>query len=210
MACGHSELFPPFFLTFSDRCVLLCTGLKPSPIFLERFEQFSLSSHSSSSCKNKNCNFHTLLYDRSNSIFSPEKFDLIEFRYQTVDCLFTAYHYYFRNVLKQSGQLFQKLTEASEFHRSLPFIALKRPSVAKKRLLRKRFKFYQKQSRYLLSWNTSNHLTGSTEVIPISFLCDLSKILQSELGSEFLQLFCSISKGQRTFQSNHLSFTIKK
>ena len=106
-------------------------------MFLERFEQFSLSSHSSSSCKNRNCNFHTLLYDGLNSILSSEKFDLVEFRYQTVDCLFTVYHYYFRNVLK----LFQKLTEASEFHRSLPVIALKRPSVAKKRLLVNVFNF---------------------------------------------------------------------
>ena len=84
--------------------------------------------------------FHVLIIHDQLFHNFPKNIPLREFYYQSVDCLLNLN--YFRVISNSQGDTIQDLCKAADFHRSLPYKVLKRPSVEKKRLLRKRFKFF--------------------------------------------------------------------
>ena len=69
-----------------------------------------------------------------------QKLDAFCFNYQHVDCLYTLFKNHFSGrIVFKSGQLFDKLQRAAHFNQKNRGVD-RLPSIAKKRLLRKRFK----------------------------------------------------------------------
>ena len=134
MACGTPDLFPPFFQSFTDCCLLVIFESQPSQIDLNNFEQYVVGSHTKI-CKQVNCSTHIIFFDSLIHSKVTKIFTSTSFRSQQIDCLFTAFKFYFTEIVDLKGSIFQKLLAAVHFHQSLPYPSLKQPSLARKRLL---------------------------------------------------------------------------
>ena len=88
-------------------------------------------------CFVSNCNIHIIL--RGNVEELMKKMDTFCFNYQHVDCLYTLFKYLSSGkVIAKIGQVFGNVQQAVVFnHRSKRLD--RKPSIAKKRLLRKKF-----------------------------------------------------------------------
>ena len=125
---------------------------------LRFFEQFATSEHRAVFCKVPNCQYHLLIRDKS---VDPSSFKIdlsCDFSYQSVDCLFTTFKFYFPCITQNKGFVFQRLLSAIDFHRSLRFPVLTNLRFTRKRLLRKKKNkthFLQKECSFFF-WNRSN------------------------------------------------------
>ena len=118
---------------------------KTAPFFLQTHmkknivsKEYCIARHDDKMCFLPICRSHIVLIGNIKELL--HKLDAFCFNYQHVDCLYTLFKYRFsgKNVVK-SGQLFDNLQRAIHFNqqnRGLDRI----PSIAKKRLLRKKYK----------------------------------------------------------------------
>ena len=84
------------------------------------------------------CKYHIVLIGNVQEL--PQKLDTFCFTYQHVDCLYTLFKYRFSGkAFAKSGQVFQNVQRAVDFnHRNKGVDRM--PSIAKKRLLRKKYR----------------------------------------------------------------------
>ena len=84
------------------------------------------------------CKYHNVLFGNVQELL--KKLDTFCFTYQHVDCLYTLFKYRFSGkVIARSGQVFDDVQRAVDFnHRNKGVDRM--PSIAKKRLLRKKCK----------------------------------------------------------------------
>ena len=101
---------------------------------------FAVSEHRADFCKIPNCQYYLLNQNESIDLASPNLDMNGAFSYQSVDCLFKTFKYYFPCIKNIQGFMFQKLLSAIDFKRSLRFPVLTNLSFTKKRLLRKKFR----------------------------------------------------------------------
>ena len=139
MACGSLDLFPTFFEKYSKNSFLLLVS--DYPIDLTKFEQYSVSLHNSNFCNSPSCQYHILIY--STHLTSSDLSLQCDFSYQSVDCLFTVFKFYFVKIIELKGFIFQKLLSAIDFHKSLPSPVLTSFSVSKKDFFGKNSKLSQ-------------------------------------------------------------------
>ena len=142
----------------------------------ENFNEFMLASHQKTNCTLRDCMFHVLIIDDQLFHNFSKNIPLREFYYQSVDCLFTVSLNYFRAISNSQGDTIQDLCKAADFHRSLPYKVLKRPSVEKKRLLRKRFKFFRSK---VLPGCSSHSLSVKPQYLMSHFIYKIESILNS-------------------------------
>ena len=181
MACGNEHLFPPYFDRFNTNSILMLVNHIPSEHPLSSVNQYVISAHSESICSAKYCNFHILVV-QADDVDTTELLASFQHKilYQPVDCLFTCFSHYFNKILKSKGDIIDKLREACSFHQNLKYPILSRPSVARKRLLRKRFKQYPKGSR--------NNQTPNCVKFNGKFLLQIEYLLNSHIGDSFYYL----------------------
>ena len=187
MACGTPDLFPPFFESFTDCCLLVIFESQPSQIDLNNFEQYVVGSHTKI-CKQVNCSTHIIFFDSLVHCKVTKIFTSTNFRSQQIDCLFTAFKYYFTEIVDLKGFIFQKLLASIHFHQSLPYPSLKQPSLARKRLFRKRFKFHFAKAI------SSRSIPGQR--FNADLISKVEQIVYSPIGSEFVDFINSITLGQ--------------
>ena len=97
------------------------------------------------------CKYHRLLLGNVEELL--KKLDTFCFTYQHVDCLFTLFKYRFSGkIFAKRGQVFDNLQRAVDFNQRNKRVD-RMPSIAKKRLLRKK---YKKTFVQLLSKDKSN------------------------------------------------------
>ena len=215
MACGTSQHFPEYYFKFKDNTIFISSSTFPSSELLNLGEQHAIASHSKSECKIENCSFHLLLFgttlelERSNF---PPKLLPISFQYQGVDCLFTIFYNYFQSVIKLSGSIFLDLQAAVDFHRSFPKPIIRRPSIARKRLLRKRFKSYYAVNSYTgsdtNSFSKTDNKNKQTRVLSSTFASRISHILQTPLAVDLLNIVDMMCDGSGQYQSPSVDFKL--
>ena len=121
--------------------------------FIRKFidtQDYCVSNHSSF-CSVENCKFHLVLIG---SLLDEilQRLDKYHFTYQIVDCIYTLYKYrFYFNIISSRGEVFNQLNRADE-HNLKCRIPKKLPSIAKKRLLRKKFKRHYFSSAHSDSW----------------------------------------------------------
>lgn len=213
MACGSDQHFPAFYSSFSKNSVFISCSSLPSSELLSLGEQHAIASHFGSNCKLENCNFHLLLIgsniEPECSTFLPAYLPT-SFRYQSVDCLFTVFYTYFQSRLKNSGPIFELLCSAVDFHASLAKPLLYRPSIARKRLLRKRFRSYIAK-KDITSVCTSNSVANHTQRPPEishTFLNRLEHILNSNLAVDLYNIIDIMCDGSGHYHSSTSNFTL--
>ena len=175
MAAAMCQALPSFYSEYCQKSLFISI----SSNFYEKYivtNYFCVSTHNSYFSL-ENCKFHILLIDSS--------FDQIlqrlcnfHFTYQIIDCLYTLNKYrFYSNVISSTGEVFNQLDRA--VHHNLKWKgAEKIPSIAKKRLLRKKFKRH-----YLCS----NQKLASTQTIGLVFLERPRKVQNSKYEYNLLK-----------------------
>ena len=101
-------------------------------------KEYCIAGHDDKICFLSNCRYHNIPIGNIKELL--QKLDAFCTNYQHVDCLYTLFKFRFSGkfVLK-SGQLFDNLQRAVQLNQQNRGV-YRMPSIAKKRLLRKKFK----------------------------------------------------------------------
>ena len=122
------------------------------------------------------------------------------FTYQYVDCLYTLFKYRFSGkVIAQSGKVFDNVQRAVDFnHRNKGVDRM--PSIAKKRLSRKKYK------KHLFS---SFQKTKSTQTGRSVFAERIEKVKKTKFELDLIKIVDCFLDGHDNYDSNLVSFKIK-
>ena len=146
MACGDESCFPEYYLKHLTNSVRICLTTEVSLNHFTHFKNLKISKKSELSNLPIDCKYQILLIDSTLVSLLSISLQVLNYYHQRIDCLLNTVLIYFRDSTQSRGPISSQLLSAAEFHQQLPFQILKRPSIARKRLLRKRFRFV-KQAR---------------------------------------------------------------
>ena len=151
-SCSLTFLLPIFFRSFQMAAIMSQTNasfstkiseksLFISAISYEKYivcKDYCIAHHDDETCFLPACKYHIML--RGNVEELLKMLDTFCFTYQHVDCLYTLFKYRFSGkVIAKSGQVFDNLQPAVDFNHKNKGVD-RVPSIAKKRLVRKKFK----------------------------------------------------------------------
>ena len=138
------QLIPSFYTNSSKNSLFISANTYEKYIVSK---EYCIAGHDDKMCFLPNCRYHIILIGIIEGLL--QKLDAFCFNYQHVDILYTVFKYRFSDkIVLKSGKLFDNLQRAVHFNQQN--IGVDRmPSIAKKRLLRKKFKmlllsFFQK------------------------------------------------------------------
>ena len=129
-----------------------------------------------------------------------KKLDTFCFTYQHVDCLYTLFKYRFSGkVIAKSGQVFDNVQRAVGCNHRNKGVD-KMPSIAKKRLLREKYK------KHLFS---SFQKTKTTQTSDSMFAEGIEKVEKTKFEFELIKIVDCFLDGHGNFVSNLVTFKIK-
>ena len=183
-----------------------CTNYSKNSLFLsantyEKFivsKEYCIAGHDDKMFFLPNCRYHIILIGNINELL--QKLDASCFNYQHVDCLYTLFKYRFSGkIVIESGQLFDYLQRAVHFNQQNRGVE-RMPSIAKKRLLRKKYK------KHLLS---SFQKTKSTQTSGSVFADRIEQVKKTKFELELIKIVDCFLDGHGNYTSNLVSFKIK-
>ena len=196
MASAMCQAYPTFYSDYNAKSLFISV----SENFYEKFivTQDYCVSNNSSFGPVENCNFHLVLIGSSLDQIL-QRLDKHHFTYQIVDCIYTLYkHRFYFNIISSRGEVFNQLNRAVE-HNLKCRIPEKLPSVAKKRLLRKKFK------RQNIS---SAQMIASTQTLGSAFLERIRKVQNSKYETDLLKFVDCFIDGFGIVNSERINFSI--
>ena len=135
MAAVMLQVIPSFYTNYSKKSLFI------SAITYEKYivcKEYCIARHDDKMCFLPNCRYHFILIGNIKELL--QNLDAFCFNYQHVDCLYTLFKYRFSGkIVIKSGQLFDNLQKAVHFNQQNRGVE-RMPSIAKKRLLRKKYK----------------------------------------------------------------------
>ena len=135
MASAMCQAYSTFYLNYKAKSLFISV----SENFYEKLivtQDYCVSNHSSF-CPVENCKFHLVLIGSSLDQIL-QRVDKYHFTYQIVDSIYTLYKCrFYSKIISSKGEVFNQLNRAVE-HNLKCRTPEKLPSVAKKRLLRKK------------------------------------------------------------------------
>ena len=144
------------------------------------------------------CRCHIILIGNIKELL--QKLDAFCFNYQHMDCLYTPFKYRFiGKIVIKSGQVFDNLQRAVHFNQQNRGVE-RIPSIAKKRLLRKKYK------KHLLS---SFQKTKSTQITGSEFADRIEQGKKTKFELELIKIVDCFLDGHGIYTSNLVSFKIK-
>ena len=161
-------------------------------------KDYCIAHHNEKTCFLPTCKYHIVLL--GNVLELLKKLDTFCFTYQHVDCLYTLFKYRFSGkVIAKSGQVFDNVQRAVDFnHRNKGVHRI--PSIAKKRLLRKKYK------RHLFS---SFQKTKTTQTSGSVFAERIEKVKKTKFKFELIKIVDCFLDDHGNFDSNLVSLKIK-
>ena len=197
MAAAMCQALPSFYSDYCKKSLFISV----SSDFYEKYivtHDYCVSTHNSL-CSLENCKFHLVLIGISLSqIF--QRLDKYVYIYQEIDCLYTLFkHRFYSSIVTSSGERFNQLRRAVQ-HKLRWKRAEKMPSIAKKRLIRKKFKRH-----YLCS----NQKLASTQTLGSAFLERIRKIQNSKFESDLFKIIDCFVDCHGSVHSDYVSFLIK-
>ena len=128
------------------------------------------------------------------------KLDRFCFTYQGVDCLYILFKYRFSGkIIAKSGNVFDNVQRAISFNQRNRGVD-KMPNIAKKRLLRKKFKQHFMSA---LQKNKSTQTSGSV------FAERIEKVKKTKFELQLIKIVHCFLDGHGNYDSNLVSFKIK-
>ena len=135
MAAIMLQTIPSFYTKFSEKSLLNSANTYEKYIICNNY---CIAHHDDKTCSLPSCKYPILLLGNVEELLN--KLDTFCFTYQHVDCLYTLFKYRFSGeVIAKSGQVFDNVQRAVDFNQRHKGVD-RMPSIAKKRLLRKRYK----------------------------------------------------------------------
>ena len=135
MAAVMLQVILSFYTNFSKTSLFISANTYENYIVSQKY---CIARHDDKMCFLPNCRHHIILIGNIKELL--QKLDAFCFNYQHVDCLYTLFKYRFSGkIVLKSGQLFDNLQRAVHFNQQNRGVD-RMPSVAKKRLLRKKYK----------------------------------------------------------------------
>ena len=195
MAAVMLQVIPGFHTNYSKNSFFI------SAITYEKYivsKDHCIARHDDKMCFLPNCRYHNILIGNIKDLL--QKLDAFCFNYQHVDCLYTLFRYRLsgKTVLK-SKQLFDKLQRAVHFNQQNRGVD-RIPSIAKKRLLRKKFK------KHLFS---SFQKTKSTQTSGSVFADRIEQVKKTNFELELIKIVYCFLDGHGNYTSKLVSFKIK-
>ena len=161
-------------------------------------KDYCIAHHDDKTCFLPACKYHIILLGESEELL--HKLDTFCFTYQHVDCLYTLFKYRFSGkIIAKSGNVFDNVQRAISINQRNRGVD-KMPSIAKKRLLRKKFK-----QRFMsaLQKNKSTQTSGSV------FEERIEKVKKTRFELELIKIVDCFLDGHGNYDSNLVSFRIK-
>ena len=135
MAAITLQTIPGFYATISEKSLFVSATTYEKYIVCK---DYCIAHHNEKTCFLPDCKYHFVLLGNVQEL--RKKLDTFCFTYQHVDCLYRLFKYRFSGkVIAKSGQVFDNVQRAVDFnHRNKGVDRM--PSIAKKRLLRQKYK----------------------------------------------------------------------
>ena len=135
MAAILLQTIPSFYAKVSEKILFI------SAKTYEKFivcKDYCIAHHDDKTCLFPACNYHIILIGEIEELL--HKLDTFCFTYQHVDCLYTLFKYRFNGkIIAKSGNVFDDARRAISVNQRNKGVD-KMPSIAKEKLLRKKFK----------------------------------------------------------------------
>ena len=175
MAAIMLQTIPSFYAKISEKSLFI------SATTFEKYivcKDYCIAHHDDKTCFLPACKYHIKLLGNVEELLKT--LDTFCFTYQHVDCLYALFKYWFSGkVIAKSGQVFDNVQRAVDFnHRNKGVDRM--PSIAKKRLLRKKFNkhsFSSFQKTKTTQTSGSVFAERSEKVKKTKFELDLIKIV---------------------------------
>ena len=185
---------PSFYTKLAEKSLLISANT------YEKFlvcKDYCIAHHDDKTCFLPACKYQILLIGNVEELL--KKLDTFCFTYQHVDCLYTIFKYRFSGkVIAKSGQVFDNVQRAVDFNQRNKGVD-RMPSIAKKRLLRKKYK------KHLFS---SFQKTKSTQTSGSVFADRTEQVKKTKLELELIKIVDFLD-GHGNYTSNLVSFKIK-
>ena len=195
MAAVMLLVIPRFYTNYSKNSLFISANTYEKKIVKK---EYCIAGHDDRMCFLPNCRYHIILIGNIKVLL--QKLDAFCFNYQQVDCLYTLLKYRFSGkIVLKSGQLFDNLQRAVEFNQQNKGVD-RMPSIAKKRLLRKKYK------KHSLS---SFQNTKSTQTSGSVFSDRIEQVKRIKFELELIKVVDWFLDGHGTYTSNFVSFKIK-
>ena len=195
MAAIMLQSIPSFYTKISEKSPFISANIYEKFIVCK---DYCIAHHNEKTCFLPACKYHIVLLGNVQELL--KKLDSFCFTYQQVDYLYTLFKYRFSGkVIAKSGQVFDNVQRAVECnHRNKGVDRM--PSIAKKRLLRKRYK------KHLFS---SFQKTKATQTSGSVFAERIEKVKKNKFEFELIKIVDCFLDGHGNFDSNLVSFKIK-
>ena len=196
MAGQMLQKSPKHFEQFNKGCLFITTEENYLPFLIT--DTFIVAEHDSSFCESQNCKHHILLY--SDQAFMVKLADL-HFSFLKVDSLYFVFKFYFSadKIILSKGHLFSLLTSAVKYNTVHKFME-QRPSVEKKRLLRKTLKTHL---------STRKMRNTATQTARNSFLERIGTIMKSSSALDFMNIVDCLLDSHGHINTDRVSFLCK-
>ena len=195
MAAIMLQTIPIFYTKLSEKSLFISANTYEKYIVCK---DCCIAHHDYKTCFLPSCKYHVLLLGNVQELL--KKLDTFCFTFQHVDCLCTLFKYRFSGtVFAKSGQVFDNLQRAVDFNQRNRGVD-RMPSIAKKRLLRKKYK------KHLFS---SFQKTKSTQTGGSVFAERIEKVKKTKFELDLIKLVDCFSDGHGNYDSNLVSFEIK-
>ena len=195
MAAVMLQVIPSFYTNYSKNSLFISANT------FEKFmlsKEYCIARHDDKMCFLPNCRYHIILIGNIKDLL--QKLDAFCFNYQHVDCLYTLFKYRFSGkIVVKSGQLFDKLQGAVHFNQQNRGVD-RMPSIAKKRLLRKKYK------KHLLR---SFQKTKSRQTSGSVFADRIQQVEKTKFEIELIKIVDCFLDGYSNYSSSLVSFKLK-
>ena len=195
MAAIMLQSIPSFYAKISEKSLFISATTYEKYIVCK---DYCIAHHNEKTCYLPACKYHIVLLGNVQELL--KKLDSFCFTYQHVDCLYTLFKYRFSGkVIAKSGQVFDNVQRAVDFnHRNKGVDRM--PSIAKKRLMRKKYK------KHLFS---SFQKTKATQTSGSVFAERIEKVKKTKFEFELIKIVDCFLDGHGNFDSNLVSFKNK-
>ena len=175
------QVIPSFYTNYSKNSLFISANTYEKYIVSK---EYCIARHDDKMCFLPNCRYHIILIGNIKELL--QKVDAFCFNYQHVDCLYRLFKYRFIDkIVIKSGQLFDNLQRAVHFNQQNRGVD-RMPSIAKKRLLKKKYK------KLLLS---SFRKTESTQTSGSDFAERIEQVKKTKFEIELIKK-CRLFSGR--------------
>ena len=195
MAAIMLQSIPSFYAKISEKSLFISATTYEKYIVCK---DYCIAHHNEKTCFLPACKYHVVLLGNVQELL--KKLDTFCFTYQHVDCLYTLFKYRFSGkVIAKSGQVIDNVQRAVDFnHRNKGVDRM--PSIAKKGLLRKKYK------KHLFS---SFQKTKSTQTSSSVFAEGIEKVKKTKFELDLIKIRDCFLDGHGNYDNNLVPFKIK-